>query len=147
MTPGAGSDDVGREPARQVVALGAALVLTAVAVDVVLAGELTIFFDLCFIATCLAVAAVVRRGDFFLVAVLPPLLMIAAFVFVALVARDAVADPRDGVVQATASGLATHGIALGLGYAVCLGWLGWRLHHEGPRSLGTEIGRELGRSR
>jgi hypothetical protein len=137
---------VGGEPGRQVVALGVALTLTAVSVDVLLVGRLTLFFDLCFMALCLGLAALVRRRDFFLVALLPPLLMTAVFTFVALVARDAVADPRDSVLQAVVSGVATHGIALGVGYALCLGWLGWRLHREGEADIATELTRELGQA-
>ena len=137
---------VGGEPGRQVVSLGVALTLTAVCIDVLLVGRLTLFFDLCFMALCLGLAALVRRRDFFLVALLPPLLMTAVFAFVALVARDAVADPRDSVVQAVVSGVATHGIALGVGYALCLGWLGWRLHREGEADIATELTRELGQT-
>jgi hypothetical protein len=134
---------VGQEPGPQVVSLGVALTLTAVAVDVLLVGSLTLFFDLCFVALCLGLAALVRRQDFYLVALLPPVLMVAVFGFVALVARDAVADPRDSVLQAIVSGVATHGIALFAGYAVCLGWLGWRLHRNGR--LAAELERELAR--
>jgi hypothetical protein len=137
---------VGGEPGRQVVALGVALTLTAVSVDVLLVGRLTLFFDLCFMALCLGLAALVRRRDFYLVALLPPALMVVVFGFVALVARDAVADPRDSVVQAVVSGVATHGIALGVGYALCLGWLGWRLHREGEADIATELTRELGQT-
>ena len=137
--------EVGREPARQVVSLGVAVTLTAVSIDVLLVGRLTLFFDLSFMALCLGLAALVRREDFFLVALLPPLLMSAVFGFVALVARDAIADPRDSVLQAIISGVATHGIALFVGYALCLGWLGWRLHREGEADIATELSRELGR--
>ena len=132
----------GQEPGRQVVVLGVALTLTAVAVDVLLVGRLTLFFDLCFMALCLGLAALVRRRDFYLVALLPPVLMVVVFGFVALVARDAVADPRDSVLQAVVSGVATHGIALFVGYTLCLGWLGWRLHRKGD--LASELERELG---
>ncbi len=137
---------VGREPGRQVVSLGVAVTLSAVSIDVLLAGRLTLFFDLCFMVLCLGLAALVRRRDFFLVALLPPLLMTAVFAFVALVAREAIADRTDSVLQAVVSGVATHGIALGLGYALCLGWLGWRLHREGEADIATELSRELTQS-
>ena len=137
--------EVGREPGRQVVSLGVAVTLTAVSIDVLLVGRLTLFFDLCFIVLCLGLAALVRRRDFFLVALLPPVLMTAVFGFVALVARDAVAEPADSALQAIVSGVATHGIALFLGYALCLGWLAWRLHREGEADMATELSRELGR--
>ena len=94
---------------------------------------------------CLGLAALVRRRDFFLVALLPPVLMTAVFGFVALVARDTIADPSDSVLQAVVSGVATHGVALFVGYALCLGWLGWRLHREGDADIATELSRELTR--
>jgi hypothetical protein len=133
---------VGQEPGRQVVSLGVALTLTAVALDVLLVGSLTLFFDLCFMALCLGLAALVRRQDFYLVALLPPALMVLVFGFVAVVARDAIADPRDSFLQAVISGVVTHGVALFIGYALCLGWLGWRLHRKGD--LASELERELG---
>ena len=136
--------EVGSEPGRQVVLLGVAVTLTAVSIDVLLVGRLTLFFDLCFMVLCLGLAALVRRSDFFLVALLPPVLMTVVFAFVALVARDAVADPSDSVLQAVVSGVATHGIALFIGYALCLGWLAWRLHREGETDIATELSRELG---
>jgi hypothetical protein len=136
--------EVGSEPGRQVVSLGVAVTLTAVCIDVLLVGRLTLFFDLCFMVLCLGLAALVRRSDFFLVALLPPVLMTVVFAFVALVARDAVADPSDSVLQAVVSGVATHGIALFIGYALCLGWLAWRLHREGETDIATELSRELG---
>ena len=137
--------DVGREPGRQVVTLGVAVTLTAVGIDVLLVGRLTLFFDLCFIGLCLGLAALVRRRDFYLVALLPPVLMTVVFAFIALVARDAIADPRDSALQAVVSGVATHGIALFVGYALCLGWLAWRLHRESATGMATELSRELGR--
>ena len=43
-----------------------------------------LFFDLCFVAICLAAALMVRPRDFFTVGVLPPLLMFGTMVLVAL---------------------------------------------------------------
>lgn len=137
--------EVGREPGRQVVSLGVAVTLTAVSIDVLLVGRLTLFFDLSFMVLCLGLAALVRRRDFYLVALLPPVLLTAVFAFVALVARAAIADPSDSLLQAVVSGVATHGIALFIGYALCLGWLAWRLHREGEADIATELSRELSR--
>lgn len=135
--------EVGREPGRQVVSLGVAVTLTAVSIDVLLVGRLSLFFDLSFMVLCLALAALVRRRDFFMVALLPPVLMTAVFGFIALVARGTLADPSDSLLQAIVSGVATHGVALFIGYALCLGWLGWRLHREGDAGMATELSREL----
>ena len=123
------------EPGRQVAALGLAVTLTVVAVDVLLVGRLSLFFDLCFVALCLALAARVRRGDFFLVALLPPLLMLASFVLLAAVSRAAIADPDDNFVQAVVTGLAHHSAALLGANTVCLGWLAWRVRSEASATM------------
>ena len=57
------------------------------------------------------------------------------FGFLALVARDTIADPRDNPVQAVVTGLAHHSQALVVGYALCLGWLAWRLRSDTEGSL------------
>ena len=46
----------GHEPGRQVVALGLAVALTVVVVDLLLVGRLSLFFDLCFVVLCLGLA-------------------------------------------------------------------------------------------
>ncbi len=116
----------GREPGRQVVALGLALALTAVAVDMSLVGRVSLFFDLCFVALCVGLALVVRPTDFFTVGVLPPMLMVAVFTLLGLTRPDLIADPGDGVVQAVVSGLSRHSVALVVGYLLCLGCLAMR---------------------
>jgi hypothetical protein len=110
----------GHEPGRQVVALGVALVLTVVALDIVVAGRVGVFFDVSFVLVCLAVALLVRPEDFFTVGVLPPLVMLVAFVLVAVSRPAAIAARGDGVVQAVVTGLSHHAVALGVGYALCL---------------------------
>lgn len=116
----------GREPGRQVVALGLAVALSAVALDVALGGRVSLFFDLSFIALCLALALAVRPTDFFVVGVLPPLLMVAVFAVVGATSPGQIARPEDGVVQAVLSGLSRHAGALVIGYALCLGTLALR---------------------
>ena len=116
----------GIEPGRQAVALGIAAALTIVAINVFLVGELSFFFDLCFIVLCLGLALVVKPHDFFIVGVLPPLMMLAVFALLGLVAPDTIAEASDGVVQAVVSGLAHHSGALVAGYALCLGTLALR---------------------
>jgi Domain of unknown function (DUF6542) len=116
----------GRESGRQVVALGLALALTIVVIDLLLVGELSLFFDLSFIALCLGLALAVRPGDFFTVGVLPPLLMVVVFTALGLVSPETVAHAGDPLVQVVVSGLATHSGALVAGYALCLGTLAWR---------------------
>jgi len=116
----------GREPGGQVVALGFALVLTAMAADLLTSGSLSLFFDLCFVASCAVLAWRVRPQDFFTVGVLPPLLMLGAFTLAGFVAPGLVARPSDSVVQAVVSGLSVHALALIAGYALALAILAYR---------------------
>jgi hypothetical protein len=116
----------GHEPGRQVVALGLALVLTVVVVDIGVGGRVGDFFDVAFVAVCLAVALLVRPEDFFTVGVLPPLIMLVVFGLVAAAQPVAIADRDDGVVQAVVTGLSHHAVALGVGYAACLACLAIR---------------------
>lgn len=118
------------EPGPRVAVLGASLVLTATALDVALSGELTLFFDLCFVTTCVLLGSVARPGDdsvaLSVVAVLPPALLVGLFVLLGLAAPGAVADADDGAVQVVVSGLALHAPALAVGYALFLGLLALR---------------------
>lgn len=113
----------GLEPGRQAVVLGIAATLTIVAIDVLLVGELSFVFDLCFIVLCLGLALVIKPHEFFIVGVLPPLMMVSVFVLLGAVAPDTIADRGDSLVQSVVSGLAHHSGALVAGYAVCLGTL------------------------
>jgi len=112
--------DEGRENGRAVVALGAAVALSAIAVNLAMVGRVSMFFDLWFVVLCLGLALLVHPRDFFTVGVLPPLIMLGAFVVLAAGRPEAIASPRDGIVQAVVSGLAHHSVALIAGYALCL---------------------------
>jgi hypothetical protein len=116
----------GREPGRQVVALGVALTLTVVVVDLELVGRVSLFFDLCFVALCVALALAVRPKDFFTVGVLPPLIMVGVFALLGLTSPEVIAHPKDGMVQAVVSGLSHHSGALVAGYVSCLAILAVR---------------------
>jgi hypothetical protein len=104
----------------EVVALTAALTLSAATVEIAISGHLRLFFDLCFIAICLTAAMLVRPREFFTVGVLPPLLMLGTMLLVALNGTAVIAQRHDSLVQAVVTGLAHHAIALFIGYAVCL---------------------------
>jgi hypothetical protein len=104
----------------------AAVALLVVLAHLVLADELTWVFDVAFVLLCVSAALAVRPRDFFVVGVMPPLLMAGTMLLLAVVARSAIADPRDGAVQALVSGLAHHASALVLGYALVLGILALR---------------------
>jgi mannose/fructose/N-acetylgalactosamine-specific phosphotransferase system component IIC len=75
---------------------------------------------------CLVAALVVRPYDFFVVGVLPPLLMLATVSLLAAFARTAVAEKVDSLPQAVVSGLAHHAGALVAGYALALAVLALR---------------------
>jgi hypothetical protein len=115
--------DGGREPGRAVVALGIAVALSAIVVNIAIVGRVSMFFDLWFVSLCLALALLVRPRDFFTVGVLPPLIMVGAFTVLALDRPEAIARAQDGLVQAVVSGLAHHSGALVCGYALCLATL------------------------
>jgi hypothetical protein len=113
----------GHEPGRQVVALGLALTLTISCLDLLFGGHVGLLFDVGFVPVCVVVALRVRPADFFTVGVLPPLMMLAVFVVLGATRPGAIAHPSDGPVQAVVSGLSTHAVALGIGYALCLACL------------------------
>lgn len=112
--------DEGTEPGRQVVALGVALALTAIALDLVIGDGLAWIFDIGFVMICVALALRVRPEDFFPVAVLPPLLMLGVFWLIGLIEPSTIADDNDGAGQAALSGMAHHSGSLLIGYALCL---------------------------
>ena len=116
----------GQEPGRQVVALGAALALTVVVIDLMLMGRVSLLFDLCFVALCIGLALAVRPRDFFIVGVLPPLIMLGVFALLGFTRPAVIAHPQDGVVQAVVSGLSHHSTALVTGYVLCLAVLAVR---------------------
>ena len=118
--------DEGREPGRQVVALGLALALTAVVLDQTSSGSVGLFFDISFVLICVAAALMVRPSDFFTVGVLPPLLMVAVFTLLGLTRPDVIADKSDGVIQAVVSGLSHNAGALVVGYVLSLAALAVR---------------------
>jgi hypothetical protein len=110
----------GRTRGSEVVALTSALTLTAATAEIAVGGHLRLFFDVCFVAICVAAALMVRPRDFFTVGVLAPLLMLGTMVLVALNGTRVIAHRHDSVVQAVVSGLAHHSVALFVGYAACL---------------------------
>ena len=120
--------------------LGAVLLVLVVALlDLVAFHGFTALSDVAFVVACAAAALAVRPREFFMVGVLPPLLMAGVVGLLALVARGAVADPADGFGQALVSGLAHHAGALVVGYALTLAILALRqvaLRNEGVLRTG-----------
>ncbi len=117
----------GHEPGRQVVALAAALALSGVVIDLAVgADDLGLLFDVAFVALCVAGALLVRPRDFFVVGVLPPLLMVGVLVLLELTRPAVLGEAQDGVVQSVVTGLAHHAGALVVGYVLCLAVLAVR---------------------
>lgn len=116
----------GRQPGREVVLLGVAVVVSVAALDVLLTGGVGLFFDLCFVALCLFLALRVRPRDFFTVGVLPPLMLLGVLVLLAVAERTSIARAGDGPVQAVVSGLTHHSAALAAGYTLALVCLAYR---------------------
>ena len=117
----------GRHSGRLVRTVTATILLAVALVDTVAFDRLTVLFDMTFVAVCVGAALAVRPRDFFVVGVLPPLSMLVIVAILAAFERSAVAEPDDGVVQATVSGLAHHAGALVVGYTLTLGILALRL--------------------
>lgn len=132
--------DLGRHSGLRVTAATLAVALAAVVADLLLVGRLSLFFDLVFVVVSLSAPLAVRRRDFFVVGVLPPVLFAGVVMLLAVVRRTAVAEPGDGFVQAVVSGLAHHATALAVGYALTLATLAARLsasrisRHEGAHT-------------
>jgi hypothetical protein len=109
-------------------------VLLVVLVDLALTRDVTLLFDIAFVLVCVAAALAVRPQDFFVIGVLPPLLMAGTFGVLAFTFRESIADPADGFLQAVVSGLAHHSGFLVLGYGLTLAILALRqiaLHNAG----------------
>ena len=132
--------DEGHEPGPQVVALGAAVSLTVLLVDLTLTDGVSALFDVTFVLLCLFLALDVRPADFFTAGVLPPLLMVGVFVLLGVADPATIGAAGDGAVQAVVSGLSHHSEALFAGYLLCLGVLFVRHRRlsrtgRGPRLL------------
>lgn len=126
----------GDESESHVVVLGLAVALTVVALDHLMVGRLSLFFDLCFITLCLALAVRVREDGWFVMGLFPPVLMLAVFLLVGLTAPHLIAERDDGLVQAVISGLTHHSTALLAGYALSLvTW--WRRHDQSSKREGS----------
>ena len=110
----------GRSPGRLVANAAALVVVAAVALDLTLNHDITLLFDVVYVLACVGAALAVRPRDFFVVGVLPPLLMAGTVVVLAVVARDTVAELGDGIIQAVVTGLAHHAGALIVGYVLTL---------------------------
>ncbi|QWC84305.1 hypothetical protein KLP28_12035 [Nocardioidaceae bacterium] len=101
----------GRMKGRDVVLATIAVTLLVVALDLLMTGRLSFFFDVCLVPISLVAALAVRPREFFWVAVLPPLLVLSTTLEVALLAPQALSGADDNVLQAAIVGLADRGEA------------------------------------
>ncbi len=116
----------GSQPGRLVGAVAVTALIVTASLDVLIFERLSLLFDVVFVGLCVAAALAVRPRDFFVVGVLPPLMMLGAVLLLALSWRGVVAEPGDGLVQAVVSGLAHHAGALVTGYVLTLAILALR---------------------
>lgn len=112
--------DTRHEAGHQVAALGVAVVLSLVVFDQLVNHELGVIFDIGFVGLCLWLALDVRPRDFFVVGVLPPLMMLGVFILLAISSPGVLGRAADGPLQAVVTGLAQHSVALLVGYATAL---------------------------
>ena len=101
----------GRVRGRDVVLGSVIATMAVVALDLLLTGSLSFFFDVCLVPLSLVAALAVRPRDFFWVAVLPPLLVLSTTLELGFVAPEAIGSAEDGPLQAALIGLADHGSA------------------------------------
>jgi hypothetical protein len=116
----------GRHPGPLVVRAAVLVVLVAAGLSLLLGNHLGTPFDLVFVLVCAGAAMWVAPRDFFVVGVMPPLLLAGTVAVLAWFDRGAVARPDDALAQAFVSGLAHHAKALVIGYAATLALLALR---------------------
>ena len=102
------------------------VLLLATLVSLAFGNRLGAVYDVVFVLVCIAAPLWVRPRDFFMVGVMPPLLLAGTVTVLAWFDRGAVARTDDPLAQAIVSGLAHHATALTLGYALTLGLLALR---------------------
>ena len=128
----------GEHPGALVVRAAALAILGITLVDLVIGNRLGVLFDIAFVLVCMGAALWVHPRDFFMIGVLPPLLLGCTVLVLAFIDRAAIAKGSDPLVQAVVSGLAHHAIALVIGYALTLVVLALRqvaLRHRGTLRL------------
>lgn len=115
-------------------------IMTAVAattcvvlLNLLLVGELSYFFDLCFVVICLVAGLMARPGEAWNVALVPPILLVATVCFLAALSPGTVAEADDGTVQAIITGVTTHSGALLVGFAL-FGLALWTGASNAPRA-------------
>jgi hypothetical protein len=109
-----------------VLVLAPALVVTFLGLDIALGHDLGLLFGLGFVTVCVGLGLLAEVDDFFLAAVLPPLMMLGCMLVVGIAMPSALGFPSAGAVEGVIAGFAHHSWALGLGYVTTLVMLGVR---------------------
>lgn len=101
-----------------------AMTACVVLLNLLLVGQISYFFDLCFVVLWAVVGLMVRPRDVWSAVMLPPAVLVGAIGFLALLSPHTVAESDDGFVQALITGIVTHSGAL-LGAYVVFGLALW----------------------
>lgn len=110
----------GHSSGRRVVRLAITSGVLLAAFDLLISPSLGLVFDIGFVMICIAAALGVRKSDFFVIGVLPPLLMAGILLIISVFARDMLTSLTDSRAQAFVSGLTHRSAALVIGYGLCL---------------------------
>jgi hypothetical protein len=120
---------------RGVVVLGALLLAAATALQVWLSDELGIFFSASFVLAILTTTLLVRSDGFFVVGVLPPLLMLVMLSGVAVWSPshiDAPVPDSAGITQLVIAGLVAHATTLVVAHLAALAIIAARVRVAPP---------------
>lgn len=122
---------------RAVVMVSVGCVSGAAALQLLLTDQLGVFFGCCFVLTSLTAALVVRSDGFFVVGILPPVLLIGLLTAVATLEPSAIDAPGlaadAGLLQRVIAGIVSQAGALVLGHGGAIGVLGLRISAAPPR--------------
>jgi len=114
-----------------VVTVSAACMLGAAAVQLLLTDALGMFFGACFVLTSITAALVVRTDGFFVVGVLPPLLLIGVLTTVSVADPTAIDAPGlaedAGLLQRVIAGIVSQAGALVIGHGAAIAVIGLRI--------------------
>ncbi|MGH3454886.1 MAG: DUF6542 domain-containing protein [Nocardioidaceae bacterium] len=114
-----------------VVTLSVACTVGAATLQLLLTDALGAFFGICFVLTSLTAALMVRSDGFFVVGVLPPLLLVGVLTAVAVIVPSGIDAPGladdAGLVQRVIAGIVSQAGALVIGHAGAIAVLGLRI--------------------
>ncbi len=114
-----------------VVTLSVACTVGAATLQLLLTDALGAFFGICFVLASLTAALMVRSDGFFVVGVLPPLLLVGVLTAVAVIVPSGIDAPGladdAGLVQRVIAGIVSQAGALVIGHAGASAVLGLRI--------------------